>query len=218
MPKSSYQQLLGNNERQLKSKTNAREIDFIAAESETNIYKKSDNYALVVYNLFLYDQFGETFEAQSELILIDTMGKVVHQLRLPHIIRTPLVTDNGKFLFANYGGAYSCTEFEYVEPGFKVYDVERGKIIYEESREGDSSLNPHIKDNRIIYGRRAKGGYLHKIYDFSKKKLYTKYFKKGTLGYASYVKNGFRAKDETGEFVIYLFERDFETTNLNLVK
>lgn len=193
-----------------------KNVKFIAAESQTTVYQKSPNYALVVYNLFLYDGFGETFENKSEIVLLNTKGEKIQQFRFPHIARNPLVTNNGKFLFTDYGGAYNCTQFEYIPQGFSVYDVQTRGLVYEESRKGIENLHPTVNYNAIVFPYRLANGYrLYKVYDFKNNTIYEKKFHRSELGYSSFVEKGMKLKDKNGEFKIISFENDFAKTSLN---
>lgn len=208
-----YQKILG-----LSSNAHNNNLNFVAAESQATVYQKSLNHALVVYNLFLFDGFGETFEAESEIILLNSVGKEIQRLRLPHIVRVPLVTNNGKYFFANYGGTYSCSNFEYTPQEFKVYDISRGKMIYKESREGKESLNPIVlEENRIAYPYYGGSVDIYKIYDLEKEVVYSREFTPVELGFSSFVKGGMKVK-MNNDFVVLGYENDFDKTPLNLTK
>jgi hypothetical protein len=211
---TKYQEAFG-----LKTNARSKKINFVAAESHGVIYQKAPNYALVAYNLVLYDGFGETYEAGSEMVLLDEKGKEVQRLQLPHIARVPLVTNNGKYLFANYGGTYSCSGFEYVPQGFKVYNTKTGKMIYEESREGKINLNPFtIDEDKIDFSYRLEGGYLYKTYNFENKIVYTRAFTRKELGHSSMVNGGIKVKGKNENFIVLTYEKDFDKTSITLEK
>jgi len=220
VPAKRFEQFLRNtNASSSRSAQTDRDIEFVSAESQTIIYQKNPNHALVAYNLFLYDGIGETYESQSEIILLDKNGKEIQKLRLPHIARVPLISKDGKFLFANYGGAYNCTEFEYLEKGFNVYNVVTGESIYEESREGMRNLHPTVLHNMIgfsviLAGRKR----LYKMYDFKNRILYERTFTASELGFSKFIEEGIRLKNKSGEFQVLTYVEDFKKTPIILKK
>lgn len=229
IPIKRVEQLLGDTKASTTSRSanRKRDITFNAAESQTiiyptthqrNLYQKTflekNEFVLITYNLFLYDAVGETFESQSEIVLLDKTGKEVQRLRLPHIARVPLVTNDGQFLIANYGGAYTCSDFQYVENGFNVYELSSGNLIYYESRKGLSNTNPAIIYDIFSYPIRSGGRkILYKVYDFNKKILFEK-----ELGYATFLKGGMRIKNEEGKYVNVTYEESFQKSPLKLTK
>ena len=142
--------------------------EFLTSQAKVN-YDIS-NYELEMYSRVNRNQFKETgaiivihqASAISEMeiprneissaTVYNSKGEVVGNVSLPKSSNSTSITNDYKFLIANYGGMVSADGDELFTEGFYVISISNGEIIYDESIDilGTIDSPSIIEDNLIM--------------------------------------------------------------------
>lgn len=92
-----------------------------------------ENFTVAAYNLYLTNRYGQVIIIMCEYHVFNDQGEVVSVIKSNRGGASPIVTQDGQYLAVKYGGAYDACGSKGLEEGLLFFDVESGKVIYEDS-------------------------------------------------------------------------------------
>lgn len=135
----------------------------VSLEAKSHIkFTVKENYAAVVYNLFLYDSYGYVSENGriATVKIIDKSGEVVQTLdNLPLDIYSMELSSDGRFFFYAYGEPIEHAE-DFPQSGFRIIDLNDQSIFYEKEvyrikgffqNPDEININSVEKEGNLLY-------------------------------------------------------------------
>ncbi len=91
---------------------------------------KSDHHFAVSYFLIGYGNQGRALGCMSSFFVFDSLGnKIMERTDIPFDISRIHITDNSKYLGIQFGIVHEESLIPIIDPGFRVYDIEKDSVI-----------------------------------------------------------------------------------------
>lgn len=87
------------------------------------------HYTLATFNGFITDGAGRLLSSMTEFVVFDKFTKIVARFRYPIAWTDAVVSADGKYVVATYGGEYGMCGGQYVQEGIAVFDTRTGKKV-----------------------------------------------------------------------------------------
>jgi len=189
-------------------------VELGEATSFFNVYEGKD-YTAILYAFGAYLLPSKTVGYNATVLVFDKTGNQIGKIESINVgVRSPVLTDNGKYLALTYGGPYDAS-FQYlVKQGFKIYEVTTGKTIIDKKPNNCGVLGPPAtQHNMMVFACHKKGGHQMYICDINKRMLYSKFYTIEQLSKRRGISekgDGVYFQDEKQNVTIDFFEQNFD--------
>ena len=178
-----------------------------------------ENYLVVHYYFSLGG--GESVLGRSDAIFIfNQAGDLLHKITgFDTNVREWGLTENGRYFSYAYGSALDESLNSFSSVGYKIYDLEERKVVYQEDFGYEfNEMRTGARDN-LIAVTGFSIDYFYIFLDFSKNKKYTRTFTNKELGlWKELTKEGlvlYVGKRNSDSFKLLKFETDFAVSTIN---
>lgn len=91
---------------------------------------ESDHHFAISYKLIGYNNQGRALGCMSSFFVFDSLGnKIMERIDIPFDISRIHITDNSKYLGIQFGSVHDESLIPIIDPGFRVYDIEKDSVI-----------------------------------------------------------------------------------------
>jgi len=144
---------------------------------------KNENYFILTYRFNYLDGTKEDLIAYSSYLYIyNSKGELIKQIEnLSEVMGRPVITENGKYLTYRFGGFLAGSGYTLTKAGYRIIDIEEEKTIIDLNLSNQyTNATTLAEDNMIIIRLNGKN-YKYLVYDFEKKRIYSKVYDKNTM-------------------------------------
>ncbi|MFZ1496204.1 MAG: hypothetical protein WAS72_04050, partial [Saprospiraceae bacterium] len=117
----------------------------------------SKNYNLLAYGISVTSTKHKPLGGQTTFIVLNNQGEITAKFTDNMELGSMALTEDGRYIFAFYGGIYGCGGGEVTPSGFRIYEVKTGKVVYEEDMSDQAFEGAAGKFNYLIMYKRIAG-------------------------------------------------------------
>lgn len=176
------------------------------------------NYLVVKYNFYL--TFFDIVVGRSDAIFIfDQKGNLLYELNdFDTNVREWALTENGKYFSYATGSSLDEWSGSFCEVGYKIIDLQKNKITYEDNFGYEYSEIRTRSFNNMIKVSCHSINFLYVLFDFSKNKKYSRYFSRDEMNlWKKFTKNGlliYVGNRKSGTYELLSYENDFKVEDI----
>ncbi|MFZ1495696.1 MAG: hypothetical protein WAS72_01490, partial [Saprospiraceae bacterium] len=188
----------------------------------------SKNFTLQTFTFSVWGKTVTPLGGQTSFYVFNNQGDIIANFKDSIMVGEAAVTEDGRYVFAFFGGMYGCGSNDVIPSGFRIYESANGKVLLEEK--WPTSANEYVTSRYnyfLIYEGleyTPKSGMNERsiIYDIDNKKKYSKDFRSMKSGWEKVVgtkitKDGAWVQDpQTKQDIRLYFDKDFTIIPLTL--
>ncbi len=192
-------------------------------ETTTTIFQEAKKFIALGYNIVSYpDEHDPPIGNRGTAFIFDSTGAIIRKFdHLDVEIWSPVVTDDGKYFAFKYGQMF-VDGFRLLNEGFRIYSVETGELLFEETCSKDERLTllSCVNSSLIITSKKKRGSPKTTIiaipsqgqYYISKneKPLSSLSEKWRNLTFYQFSDTGIYYKNELGELIFVKYDEVYE--------
>ncbi|OQX76263.1 MAG: hypothetical protein B6D61_09050 [Bacteroidetes bacterium 4484_249] len=174
---------------------------------------------LVVKYSFYLTSFGMVLGRSDAILIFDSKGNLLHKLNnFDTNVREWALTDNGRYFSYAFGGILDEWSGPFSDAGYKIIDLQKNEIEYEESFSNQiSEIRTRSFDNMIKVSYHSIN-YLYILFDFTKNRKYSRYFTRDEKNlWKRFTKKGLEiyvGDRQSNKYKLLSFDSDFKVEEI----